>query len=108
MNQYESTFNIQTPQDFLHQLIIPQHNEFVRTISSVRHALLTIILIYHMYEWVHHRKFKEDHFETNYPSDLQMVNRFKLARRIANGTKHFKPRDKAKTYMQGGVFIRFQ
>ena len=32
-------------------MIIPQHEDFREKNSSSRHALLTIILIYHMYEW---------------------------------------------------------
>ena len=98
-------FNIQTPHDFLHQLIIPQHNEFIQRNSSVRHALLTIILVYHMYEWVHRKKFTEDHFNTTYPSDLQIVDRLKLARNITNGTKHFI--HKANTHMQTGFSSGF-
>ena len=98
-------FNIQTPHDFLHQLIIPQHNEFIQRNSSARHASLTIILVYHMYEWVHREKFTENHFNTTYPSDLQIVDRFKLARNITNGTKHFI--HKANTHMQTGFSSGF-
>ena len=106
MNQHKSSFNIQTPHDFLHQLIIPQHNEFIQNNSSARHALLTIILVYHMYEWVHPKKpFQPYHFKSHYPSDLDMVGRFELARKISNGTKHFEPR--ANTHVQGGFSSDF-
>ena len=98
-------FNIQTPHDFLHQLIIPQHNEFIQKNSSVRHALLTIILVYHMYEWVHSKKFTKIHFKTTYPSDLQIVDRLILAGNITNGTKHFI--HKANTHMQTGFSSGF-
>ena len=48
---HKSSFNIRTARDFLHEMIIPQHEDFREKNSSSRHALLTIILVYHMYEW---------------------------------------------------------
>ena len=58
-----------------------------------------------MYEWVHRKKFTEDHFNTTYPSDLQIVDRFKLARNITNGTNHFI--HKASTHTQTGFSSGF-
>ena len=48
-----SSFDVRTPHDFLHEMVIPQHEDFERDNSSSRHALLAIILVYHMSEWVH-------------------------------------------------------
>lgn len=89
--KHNSSFSIRTPRDFLHELIIPQYEEFVRDNASSRHALLSIVLVYHMYEWVHLLPFKEKHFRHTYPDHQDVETLFKLARGIANGTKHFKP-----------------
>ncbi len=102
---HNASFNIRTPRDFLHEMIIPQHEDFVQNNASARRALLTIILLYHMYEWVHRRKFTRDHFETTYPSEYGMADLFDLAEKITNGTKHFRP--KAKTQVQVGFSSGF-
>ena len=49
---HASSFNIRTARDLLHEIVIPQHEEFLANNSSSRHALLTIIMSYHLYEWV--------------------------------------------------------
>lgn len=102
---HDSSFNIRTPHDFMHEMIIPQYKEFRAKNSSSRHALLTIILVYHMYEWMHCKKFCCDHFRKAYENKEEMVELFELARNIANGTKHFKPR--AKTRAQVGFSSAF-
>ena len=77
-------------------MVIPQHQEFVRANSSSRHALLTFILGYHMYEWANGKRFKREDFVRKYPNDTDLVEVFEVARRIANGTKHFKAKTKTK------------
>ena len=63
---HKSSFNIRTARDFLHEMIIPQHEDFREKNSSSRHALLAIILVYHMYEWVHCAPFSIKHFRSTY------------------------------------------
>lgn len=87
---HESSFDIKTAHDFLHKMIIPQHEEFKADDASSRHALLTIILVYHMREWVTPELF--------YPKYIEEM--IEVAGKITNGTKHFKPR--AKTWVQPG------
>ena len=53
-----------------------------------------------MYEWVHRKKFTVRHFKSKYPQAASLSDVFELARKITNGTKHFKP--KAKTRTQKG------
>ena len=98
MPNYSSRFDIQTPQDFLRHLVIPQYQDFVGNNSSVRHALLAIILAYHMYEWVHGKSKKKgkkisdfaDRFRSDYPNEHDdMALFFYLAKGITNDTKHF-------------------
>ena len=102
---HNSSFNIRTPGDFLHKMIVPQHEDFIQHNACARHALLTIILVYHMYEWVHGKKFSVCHFNDNYLSEHGMADMFVLARGITNGTKHFKPR--ASTSVQTGFSSAF-
>ena len=90
-------FGITTAADFFRELVIPQYEDFVANNSSCRHALLTTILAYHMYEWVHRRKFTADHFKSTYPQAASLADVFELARKITNGTKHFKPEPKTRT-----------
>jgi len=102
---HTSSFGITTAGDFFHTVVIPQHEDFVANNSSSRHALLTTIVSYHMYEWVYHRKFTTNHFKSTYPQDSSLADVFELARNITNGTKHFKP--KAKTRTQTGFSSGF-
>ena len=108
---HESSFNIRTPRDFLHTVILPQYEDFIRDNASSRHALLAIILVYHMYEWIHSDPFTEDHFKSVYPDEFAMADLFRLAQGIANGTKHFKPRKKSherpRTHVQIGFSSGF-
>ena len=92
---HEASFDIKTAYDFLHEMIIPQYEEFKANHSSSRHALLTIILVTHMREWVNPA--------LSYPKDIDEM--FNLAKKIANGTKHFAPR--AKTRVQPGFSSAF-
>ena len=73
-------------------MIVPQHKKFIANNSSSRHALLTIILVYHMYDWVHGRGFSVNDFRLKYKNEGKMVEIFKLTRNITNGTRHFFPK----------------
>lgn len=94
MAQHEASFDIRTAPDFLHKLLIPQHKDFTADNASSRHAVLAIILAYHIYEWVHGRSFTREHFRKLYPDKVKMIDLFGLAGAISNGTKHFAPRAK--------------
>ena len=98
--KHHSSFGISTPHEFLRELVLPEYRAFIRRNSSARHALLTIILVYHMYEWVHGRKYTREHFNKAHPGEQQVAERFEIAAKITNGTKHF--RSKAKTRRQSG------
>ena len=103
---HKSSFNIRTARDFLDKMIIPQYEDFRKKNSSSRHALLTIILVYHMYEWVHPNiPFSEGHFKSTYENEDGVAEMFELARNIANGTKHFS--QKTKTQVQTGFSSGF-
>lgn len=88
-----STFDIKTPDDFFRHVVRPQYEEFLHDNASSRHALVAITLAYHMYEWVSRgKKFTDSDFKARYPSPRHAHLRqyFNLARRLANGTKHFR------------------
>lgn len=86
---HSSSFGIRNAEAFFNEMVLPQYEEFLRNNSSSRYALLTIILAYHLYEWVHKRKFKINEFEETYPAHAQLAQDFDVARNITNGTKHF-------------------
>ncbi len=80
-----------SPSDMLHQLIIPQYKDFLKDNSSVRYAVLAVILAYHMYEWVHQDKFTKEHFENHYSDEIDvdaMIELFEHARVMSNDLKH--------------------
>ena len=81
-------FYITTAADFFRELVIPQYEDFVANNSSCRHALLTTIVAYHMYDWVHQTKFTVGHFKSKYPQAVSLADLFELARKITNGTGH--------------------
>jgi hypothetical protein len=104
---HTSSFNIATAGDFFRMVVIPQHEDFVANNASSRHALLTTIVAYHMYEWVHPRtKFTVSDFKSKYPQDQPLADVFELAKNITNGTKHFLP-EEAKTRAQKGFSSAF-
>ena len=103
--KHKSSFGIRDANDFLNRMILPQYNEFLETNSSSRAALLTFILVYHMYEWVHRCQFNEEHFLEAYPNDGDICDFLDAARRISNGTKHFAQR--ADTTVQAGFSSGF-
>ena len=87
---HQSSFDIRNASNFLHKMVLPQYSDFNKRNSSSRHALLAILVSYHMYEWVHPKtKFSRGHFAGNYRNEPDMADIFDLARTIANGTKHF-------------------
>ena len=45
---HTSSFDIKTADDFFRTVVIPQYEDFVDDELSVRHALLTTIVAYHM------------------------------------------------------------
>ena len=98
--KHHSSFGISTAREFLRELVLPEYRAFIQRNSSIRHALLTIILAYHMYEWVHNKKYTREHFKKAHPDEQQLAEYFELAAKITNGTKHF--RSKAKTRRQSG------
>ena len=102
---HRSSFGVANAGEFFRQIVLPQYEDFLADNSSPRHALLVIIVAYHMYEWVHRRNFEVSHFESMYPSNKALANVFELARNITNGTKHFEP--KAQTRTQGGFWSGF-
>lgn len=102
---HSASFGIQSPREYLQELIIPQYEEFISNPLSPRLALLTIFLLYHMYEWVHHHRYSVRHFRRVYPDDLDLIPYFLLAEKITNGSKHF--RSKVKTRRKGGFSREF-
>ena len=102
---HTSSFDIESPSDFLYKIVIPQYKDFVSHNSSSRHALLAIMTAYHMYEWVHREKFTEDGFRAVYGDVGGMIETFNVARRITNGTKHFA--QTVRTRKQGGFSSEF-
>ena len=86
---HSSSFGITNAHDFFHEIVLPQHEDFLAHCSSPRHALLAIIVAYHMFEWV-----------PPGPSNKALPKVFELAKKITNGTKHFK--QKVQTRKQGG------
>lgn len=89
---HAASFNIRTPHEFFQDVVLPQYEDFIKCNSSVRHALLALLVAYHMYEWAHPGKVPKKHFAGEYPQNLDVAESFEIARKIANGTKHFKSR----------------
>jgi hypothetical protein len=77
---------------FLEKMLLPQYEKFIQNNSSSRHALLTTILAYHMFEWVHGKKFGrfcEEEFQSSYPAQVEMYSTLEIAGHLTNGTKYF-------------------
>lgn len=94
---HTSSFNITSANEYFNEMVLPQYEDFIKRNSSSRNALLTIILVYHMYEWVNKRKFKKEEFTTVYPNHSDLALDFDVARKITNGIKHFTSKIKTKT-----------
>lgn len=86
-----SSFEINNAESFFHQMVKPQYESFLVKNSSSRHALLSTILLYHLYEWVNPgEKFTIERFIKRYPDSFHLADSFEMARDITNGFKHFK------------------
>lgn len=85
-------FNIQNASDFFEHIVTPEYNDFLNNNASPRHAIFSIISMYHMYEWVHDsQKFtSEDDFLLLYPEEKKVSDYLEITRRVTNSTKHFK------------------
>ena len=102
---HTSSFDIINADAYFNEMVLPQYEEFINNNSSSRHALLSTIIVYHMYEWVHNRKFEQNDFRANYPVHQSLAIEFDVARKITNGTKHFK--NKVQTTTQKGHSTAF-
>jgi hypothetical protein len=55
-----------------------------------RHAILSVICTYHLYDWFHGgEKFTLSHFDQHHPDQTAVRDMFEIARKVANGSKHF-------------------
>lgn len=107
--EHTSSFDIKTANDFYEKMLVPQYADFIKENSSSRHALLATILAYHMFEWVHGKKFgscTEEEFQTLYPTHMQMYSTLEVAGHLTNGTKHFRSKP-TKTRTQTGFSSAF-
>jgi len=98
---HTSSFEIKDSKTFFTEMILPQYEEFLKRNSSGRHALLTIILTYHFYEWVHEKKFTVCDFLRKYPNQNDLAGYFDAARLLTNGTKHFSNKPVTTTTQMG-------
>ena len=90
-----ASFDVQTAANFYDMLVKPQYRLFKRSQAKAakpselksRHAILSIICTYHLYEWVHNG----DTFSLSAFNGPQKVGEmFDIARQLTNGSKHFK------------------
>ena len=102
---HRASFGVETAAQFFDVVVKPQCEEFVSNNSSQRHALLAVIVLYHLFEWVHQTKFTSKSFAELHPSMKEISGIFEIARNITNGTKHFK--NKVETRAQGGFSSGF-
>ncbi len=103
---HKTSFEIKTANDYFTEMLLPQHQDFISSNGSSRYALLTIILAYHMYEWVHKIKFTVEDFKAKYTNYQSMASEFDVARLITNGTKHFSEKE-IETKVQPGFTSSF-
>ena len=103
---HTSSFGLEKARDFYDEIVFPQYQDFLQKNSSKRHALLTIISAYHLYEWVHRTKFTRTDFKNRYPNESEVEELFETARHLTNGTKHYKNKA-VKTRAQGGFSSAF-
>ena len=106
-----SSFDIRTAQCFLNKMVIPQYEDFLKDNASSRHALLTSILVFHMFEWANpSKKPTVDNFRKAYPDYPELAFNFAILKDISNGTKHFKSpiRTRKKTGFSSGFSDGFE
>jgi len=95
---HKSSFDIKTPNEFFEQMVLPQYDDFLKNNASSRYALLCLVLNYHMYEWANNKtEFNKTDFRTRYPGKQGLIELFDLARKVTNGTKHFKNKIETRT-----------
>jgi hypothetical protein len=92
-----STFGISNANDFFSQIVEPYHEAFLSDNASSAGALVAISMAYHLYEWANPtEEFSQAAFRRRYPARQDMVAYFESAKMLANGLKHFVPKDPAK------------
>jgi hypothetical protein len=98
---HQASFTVKTAEDFFVQIVVPTYKEFVADNSSVLHALLSIITTYHMGEWVYQEVwgFKTGSKREVAAEKAGVADDFEMARKVTNGTKHFKPKITTRTQM---------
>jgi hypothetical protein len=99
---HQSSFSVSTPRDFFELIVMPQYEDFVKSNASPRHALLSVITAYHMIEWVCKEHERQKFI---YAMPTVAATSHELARKITNGTKHF--RSRIKTRRQAGFSSDF-
>jgi hypothetical protein len=96
-----ASFDVTTPAHFYDLVVRPQYRLFCRSYPRAispsaqksRHAILSIICTYHLYDWFHQgEKFTQAHFDMHHPGQAAVREMFELARKVANGSKHFTSR----------------
>src|ERR1700736_2597082 len=94
----QARFEIRTPSDFYDILVKPQYRLFKRSYATSispsalksRHALLSVLSTYHLYDWVHHgENFSLSPFEKQHKGKRDVGDMFEIARKLVNGSKHF-------------------
>jgi len=104
--KHETNFDVMSARDFFDIVVLPQYEDFRKNNSSRRHALLSVVVTYHMFEWANNQtKFTLDCFKSLYADDALLADHFELARGITNGNKHFC--SKIKTMSQEGFSSDF-
>jgi hypothetical protein len=97
----QASFGITTPAQFYDLVGKPQYRLFRRSYPHAaspsaqksRHAIMSIICTYHLYDWFHGgEKFSLAHFDRHHPGQTAVRDMFEIARRVANGSKHFESR----------------
>ena len=82
-------FFIGSRDQFLSDVVLPQYEKFKKSNSSIRVAVCSIIVAYHMYEWANGEKFTcAARFAARYPGDASLADSFDVARKVANAVKH--------------------
>jgi hypothetical protein len=100
-NLGQASFGVTTPTQFYDLVVRPQYRLFKRSYpyaaspsaQQSRHAILSIICTYHMYDWFHGGdKFSRTHFDRHHRGQTAVRDMFEIARKVANGSKHFESR----------------
>ncbi|SFK82093.1 hypothetical protein SAMN04488518_109240 [Pseudovibrio ascidiaceicola] len=92
-----SDFIVGSAEHLFSAVVIPQYQEFLKNNADIKAAVCTIILSYHLYEWVNGQSFNKDDFLKQYPENNVLAEYFDYSRKITNGVKHGNPKIKTKT-----------